>query len=213
MALSRQDSFDRIMDGDEETLFFDIDIPPSPTGSANKPSAFRARGQDLSLGNFQDPRSMGPRRRPWRNDFSLGDEDAMSPPRPSSSEESPSSSSSASPTSATPTTGSPTTAGPKVNPGSDEQPQLFVPTVISFIPDSPESKREEVKRKKRSSTKKRRRDDKPRYPLDGTTPSEQFVASMVCCADFTLDVFEGACGVEEEMETINEDVAWCVSFL
>ena len=86
----------------------------------------------------------------------------------------------------------------------------LLPVVVSppTTPPKSESKREE-KIKKRAPKKRR----KPRYPLDGTTPSERILASMVCCADMTLDVLERSCGIEEEMQTINNDVAWCVSFL
>ncbi|CAB9497049.1 expressed unknown protein [Seminavis robusta] len=62
---------------------------------------------------------------------------------------------------------------------------------------------------KRRRKRKRRT---PRYPLNGTTPSEIICANMVCCADCTLDAFEYGFGIEEEMQIINSDIGWFASF-
>jgi hypothetical protein len=77
--------------------------------------------------------------------------------------------------------------------------------------ESPTTHRENKREGKRNHKQPKTNRRKPRYPLNGTTPSERILASMVCCADWTLDCLERKCGIEEEMQTINEDVAWCVS--
>ena len=77
---------------------------------------------------------------------------------------------------------------------------------------SSSSSSSETKRKKRSK-RSHKKQPSQRYPLDGTSPSERMLACWVCCADYTLDGLEGMCGVEEEMQTIRDDVAWCRSFL
>lgn len=84
----------------------------------------------------------------------------------------------------------------------------------AIIPKS-ESKRELKRGRSKSRSKRREHNEKQkrdvRYPLDGTTPSEKMLAGFICCADSTLNFFENRCGIEEEMETIRGDVAWCNS--